>query len=151
MHELARPEPSPHLDRLAREVIGAAIEVHRYLGPGYLESLYQRAMCVELQARNIPFKSQVVLHHEFKGSSIGESQLDLLVGDELVVELKAVERLIEIHRAQVISYLKATGRQLGLLINFNVPVLKAGVRRVIWNPEDLAPWRLGGSNSEHTP
>jgi GxxExxY protein len=134
MNALKPKEPPPHLDQLAHDVIGAAIEVHRHLGPGYLESIYERALWVELRVRQIPFESQVVLPIVYKGECIGEPQLDLLIANELVIELKAVERLLEIHRAQVISYLKAGGFQLGLLINFHTSLLKDGVRRVIWDP-----------------
>jgi GxxExxY protein len=126
-----RKEPSPEVDALAREVIGAAIEVHRILGPGYLECVYEDALCVELELGGIPLSRQVVFGVEYKGKCVGESRLDLLVANQLIVELKAVEELLPVHKAQVISYLKATGRELGLLINFNVPVLKDGVKRVV--------------------
>ncbi|HNT75686.1 MAG TPA: GxxExxY protein [Anaerolineae bacterium] len=124
-------EPSAEADALARQVIGAAIEVHRYLGVGYLESVYEEALCVELQLQGIPFERQKAIAVEYKGHSVGEGRLDLLVGGCLVVELKTVEAFAPIHQAQVISYLKATGLQLGLLINFHVPVLKDGIRRVV--------------------
>jgi len=124
-------EPTEELDRLAYEVIGAAIEVHRDLGPGFLESVYEEALCVELTARQIPFLPQHLVSLLYKGHAVGESRLDLLVDSSLVVELKAIETLAPIHTAQVISYLKATGCQLGLLINFNTSVLKDGIKRVI--------------------
>lgn len=124
-------EPTEQLDRLAYEVIGAAIEVHRDLGPGFLESVYEKALCVELTARQIPFLPQHLVSLLYKGHAVGESRLDLLVDSSLVVELKAIETLAPIHTAQVISYLKATGCQLGLLINFNTSVLKDGIKRVI--------------------
>jgi GxxExxY protein len=124
-------EPTEELDRLAYEVIGAAIEVHRGLGPGFLESVYEEALCVELTARQIPFLSQHLISLLYKGHVVGESRLDFLVDSSLVVELKAIETLAPIHTAQVISYLKATGCQLGLLINFNSSVLKDGIKRVI--------------------
>ena len=117
-------EPSLELDRLAHTVIGAAIEVHRNLGPGFLEAIYEAALVLELEARNVRFRRQVPIEVIYKGSVIGESRLDLLVEDELVVELKHVESLLPIHRAQVISYLRAGAFQLGLLINFNVPILR---------------------------
>lgn len=129
-----RNEPSLQLDQRAYEVIGAAIEVHYHLGPGYLESVYQRALATELELRGIPFRAQHFIPVPYKHACAGETVLDFLVDDQLVVELEAVERLAEIHRAQVISYLKAGGFQLGLLINFNVGMLKDGVRRVIWEP-----------------
>jgi GxxExxY protein len=127
-----RPEPSIELDDLARAVIGAAIEVHYHLGPGYLESVYQRALATELTLRRVPFQAQLLVEVPYKNAIAGEAILDFLVADALVVELKAVDQLIEIHRAQVISYLKAGNFQLGLLINFNVKLLKDGVRRIIW-------------------
>ena len=124
-------EPSQELDQLAHAVIGAAIEVHRLLGAGFLESVYEEALCIELQLRGIPFASQVAVALNYKGRIVGQGKLDLLIGNSLVVELKAVDTLAPIHSAQVISYLKVTGHQLGLLINFNETVLKHGIRRVI--------------------
>jgi GxxExxY protein len=112
-------------------VIGAAIEVHRALGPGFLESLYEEALCVELTLRDIKFARQVPVAVDYKGHRIGESRLDLLIDGIVVVELKAVDALAPIHTAQVISYLKATGCRMGLLINFNVRRLANGVRRII--------------------
>ena len=126
-----REEPSEELDRLAYAVIGAAIEVHRLLGPGFLESVYEGALCVELQQRGIPFVRQPVVAVTYKGQRVGEGRIDLLVGNALIVELKAVEKLTSIHSAQVISYLKMTNQKLGLLINFNVPILKEGIKRII--------------------
>lgn len=128
---IARAEPSKEVDDLAREVIGAAIEVHRALGPGYTENVYEEALCVEIENQNIPFERQVKIAVEYKGRKVGESRLDLLVARILPVELKAVESLAAIHQAQLISYLKMTHLQLGLLINFNVPFLKNGIKRVI--------------------
>ncbi len=124
-------EPSKELDLLAHEVIGAAIEVHRLIGPGYLESVYEEALSVELNLRNIPFTRQVIINVNYKDHAVGEGRLDFLVGGKLVVELKAVDMLAPIHTAQVLSYLKATGKLLGLLINFNTPILKSGLKRII--------------------
>ena len=124
-------EEREELEGLAYEVIGAAIEVHRLLGPGYLETIYEEAISVELAARGVPFARQVILTIMYKGQAIGDSRLDLLIGGKLIVELKAVDALAPIHTAQALSYLKATGNKLALLINFNVPVLKEGIRRVI--------------------
>ena len=112
-------------------MIGAAIEVHRVLGPGFLESVYEEALAIELTLRGIPFARQVVASVGYKGRSVGEQRIDLLVADTLVVELKAVESLVPIHLAQVLSYLKATNLRLGLLITFNVGVLQRGIRRVV--------------------
>jgi len=124
-------EPSKEVDELAYKVIGAAIEVHRVLGPGYLESVYEEALVVELGILGVPFERQKALTIEYKGHELAESRLDLLVGGRLIVELKAVDALAPIHTAQVISYLKALRLPLGLLINFNVPVLKSSIKRVV--------------------
>jgi GxxExxY protein len=124
-------EPDPDLDRLARVTIGAAIEVHRALGPGFLEALYEEALSIELEERGIPHERQVALGVEYRGQRIGQQRLDLVVGGRLVVELKAVDALAPIHRAQVLSYLKAAHQPLGLLINFNVHTLRDGIRRVV--------------------
>jgi GxxExxY protein len=124
-------EPEQGLDRLAHAVIGAAIEVHRALGPGFLESVYEEALCIELQMRGIPFVRQSPAAVLYKGRLVGEGRLDLLVSDALIVELKAVEALAPVHTAQLISYLKSTGRHLGLLLNFNVSSLKDGIRRIV--------------------
>jgi GxxExxY protein len=126
-----RIEPGTELDLLAKTVIGAAIEVHKVIGPGYLESVYEEALCQELNIRGIAFVRQPVFTLTYKGVSVGQGRLDLLVEERLIVELKAVEVLAAIHHAQVISYLRALHLQLGLLINFNVPLLKQGIRRVI--------------------
>ena len=124
-------EPASEVDRLAYGVIGAAIEVHRQLGPGFLESVYEEALCIELELRGIPFVRQQPIAVSYKGRPVGEARLDLLVGDTLIVELKAVDAVFGVHTAQVLSYLKATGHRLALLINFNVPVLKHGIHRVV--------------------
>ena len=124
-------EPDQSLDQLAHAVIGAAIDVHREIGPGFLESVYQNALCYELSLRNIKYVSQAPVSVMYKGRSVGEGRIDILVENRLIVELKAVEAYEAIHHAQVISCLKATHLSLGLLINFNMPILKDGVRRVI--------------------
>jgi len=126
-----RKEPSEYLDKLAYEVISAAMEVHRTLGPGFLESVYEEALCFELAERGIAFERQVEVSVKYKGHAVGKGRLDLLIEKKLIVELKTVEKIAPIHQAQVISYLKATGLQLGLLINFKVPMLKQGIKRVI--------------------
>lgn len=118
------------LNELTGAVIGAAIEVHRQLGPGYLESIYEEALTLELEHRQIPFERQKVIYVAYKGSRIGESRLDLLVDNRLIVELKAVEKLIPLHTAQVLSYLKMTGHSHALLMNFNVEMLKKGLKRI---------------------
>ncbi len=124
-------EPSKDVDELARSVIGAAIEVHRHLGPGFLEGVYEEALVVELSLRSIPFERQLPVPVHYKTHRVGKGRVDLLVGGELLVELKAVDALAPIHKAQVISYLKAMGLHLGLLINFNASVLKDGIQRIV--------------------
>jgi len=126
-----RRELGEEMNQLTGAVIGAAIEVHRVLGPGFLESVYQEALCVEFQLRGIPFRPQPVVAVNYKGQLVGEGRLDFLVANTLIVELKAVENLAPIHEAQVLSYLKMTNHPLALLINFNVRVLKDGIRRII--------------------
>lgn len=116
---------------LARRVIGAAIEVHRTLGPGFLEKVYQRALSVELEHLGISHRIESPIKILYRGVNIGEGRSDLLIADKLIVELKTVEAIKDIHRAQVISYLKATGLRLGLLMNFNTTVLKDGIQRII--------------------
>jgi GxxExxY protein len=118
------------IEEAANKLIGAAIEVHRHLGPGYLEGVYEQALAVELTLREIPFAKQVVFGLDYKGHVVGEGRWDFIVDDCLIVELKAVEALAPIHTAQCISYLKAGQRRLALLINFNVTVLKDGIKRV---------------------
>ena len=127
-------EPPLQLDTTANAVIGAALEVHRVLGHGFLESVYEEAMAVEFGLRRIPFDRQKSINVSYKGRPIGEGRLDFLVHDSLVVELKAAEKLLPIHQAQLMSYLKATGYRLGLLINFHERLLKDGVRRVVLTP-----------------
>jgi GxxExxY protein len=121
-------------DALSRDIIAAAIEVHRVLGPGLLESSYEECLCYELQARGIPFERQKPLPIVYKGKKLDCAyRLDVLVDDVVLVELKSVDGLQPIHQAQVLTYLKLSGNKLGLLINFNVPLLKSGIRRVVNN------------------
>lgn len=105
--------------------------MHRILGPGYLESVYEEALAVELAERGMSFKRQSAVTLSYKGREIGMSRLDLVVGDKVIVEIKAVDALAPVHRAQLISYLRAIGLELGLLINFNQHALKDGIRRVV--------------------
>ncbi len=119
------------VEELARGVIGAAIEVHRHLGPGFLEDVYEQAMMVELSLLGLPVVRQEPVPLSYKGQPVGFDRIDLWIDKRLVVELKAVERLAPIHDAQLMSYLRATQCRLGLLINFNVPRLTDGLRRII--------------------
>ena len=121
----------PELEEVMFRVIGAAIEVHRHLGPGYFESTYHRALCIELRLRGIPFEYKRSIKVNYKGEQIVGQQLDLVVESKVVVEIKAVSQLEEVHGNQVVAYLRSTGLRAGLLINFNVVVLKAGIRRIV--------------------
>ena len=120
-------------ESLTEQIIGAAIEVHRELGPGLLESVYEECMCQELRLRGIPFLCQIEYPISYKGIATGgRYRIDLIVADEVLVELKSVERILGVHEAQLLTYLKLTGKHVGLLINFNVAVLHRGVlRRVL--------------------
>src|SRR5271170_414924 len=120
-------------EALTESIIGAAIEVHRHLGPGLLESVYEECMCQELRLRDIPFLRQIELPVIYKGLETGgKYRIDLIVANEVVVELKAVEPLLSVHEAQLLTYLKLTEKRVGLIINFNVPVLHRGIiRRVL--------------------
>ncbi len=120
----------PLNDQLTEKIIGAAIEVHRLLGPGLLESIYGEALCVELQLRGISFERQVNIDVLYKGHTIKGQRLDLLVEGQVVVELKSQAKPPEIAIAQVLSYLKATGMRRGLLINFGLPRLRDGIKRI---------------------
>jgi len=123
---------NPHINELSYEIIGAAIEVHRTLGPGLLESSYRECLCRELSLRNIKFKRECGLPLQYKGLRLDCGyRMDVLVADLVVVEIKAVEALAPIHDAQLLTYLRLGGWKVGLLINFNVVVLKDGIRRRI--------------------
>ncbi len=119
-------------DNLTEQIIGGAIEVHRHWGPGLYEEIYERSLCHELQLRNICFESQVNLPLIYKGKRVGDNlRLDLIVMNKVVVELKAAKALEPIHEAQLLTYMKLTECKVGLLINFNVPVLKQGIKRMV--------------------
>ena len=125
-------EPSPEHDRLAHEAVDAAFVVHTVLGPGLLESVYEQYLGYELEARGIPLQRQVILPLSYRGRPVDAGyRMDMVVGGLLVVEIKAVEKLLPLYDAQLDTYLKLSGCQLGLLINFNVPLIKYGVRRRI--------------------
>jgi GxxExxY protein len=113
-------------------IIGAAIEVHRQLGPGLLESAYEECLCYELSQMGLEFKRQVHLPVRYKGVLLDcGHKMDLVVESAIVIEIKAVESLLPIHSAQLLTYLKSSGHQIGLLINFNVPVLERGLKRIV--------------------
>jgi len=117
---------------LTSQIIGAAIEVHRALGPGLLESAYQVCLAHEFSQQGIPFEQEKSLPVEYKGVRLDCGyRLDFLVAGKVIVELKAVDELHPVHEAQLLTYLKLTGCRVGLLINFNVPVLKKGIKRMV--------------------
>jgi GxxExxY protein len=119
---------------IAEQIIGAAIEVHRELGPGLLESVYHRCMARELDMRKVMYKSELSIDAYYKGKELPSAfRIDMLVMDKVIVEYKTVDKIVPLHAAQLLSYLKLSGKRLGLLINFNVPVLKQGIKRVVNN------------------
>jgi len=117
-------------DSLSRDVIGCAIEVHRHLGPGLLESAYEQCLARELSMNGIPFRLQVPLPVHYKGVNLDCGyRMDLLVDEQLIVELKSVDKLTTVHEAQLITYMKLANLKTGLLMNFNSEVLKNGIKR----------------------
>jgi len=119
-------------DELTQKVIGAAIEVHRALGPGLLESAYEECLCHELNLAGLAFQRQVPLPVVYKGVRLDCGyRLDVVVENRLLLELKTVDRILPIHEAQLLTYLKLTGMRTGLLLNFNVPVLHQGIKRMV--------------------
>lgn len=117
---------------VTEQIIGAAIEVHKHWGPGLYEDIYELSLCRELRLRGVPFERQARLPLVYKGERVGEDlRLDLIVQSKVVVELKTVEILAPIHEAQLLTYMKLTGCRVGLLINFNVPILKRGIKRMV--------------------
>ena len=118
-----------HDDPLTERIIGCAIEVHRVLGPGLLESTYVEALAIELVEARLRVARQVAVPLVYKGRDLGDYRLDLLVEDAVVVEVKAVERFDPVHEAQLLTYLRLSGRRVGLLINFNQRLLRNGIKR----------------------
>jgi len=124
--------PSKEFDPLTDHVIGLAIEVHKGLGPGLLESVYERCLCMELDAAKVPFARQVPGRVTYKGAVMdGGFRMDIVVQDQLIVELKAVEALLPAHSAQLLTYMRLSGIRTGLLLNFNVSRLSEGLRRLV--------------------
>lgn len=119
-------------NELSNTIVDAVIEVHRELGPGLLESAYELALCQELSLRNVPYEQQVELPVSYKGKLLGTSyRLDILVDKLIILELKSVAKIEPIHEAQLLSYLRLSNKWLGLLLNFNVPVMKQGIKRMV--------------------
>ena len=128
----ANKTDSPEVNLVARQIADAAFCVHSNLGPGLLESVYENCLAYELKKRKLRISQQLSLAVLYNGQQLDSGlRLDFLVEQCVIVELKAVERLLPLHRAQILTYLKLTGYRLGLLINFNVPVIKDGIKRIV--------------------
>jgi len=119
-------------NEVTEKVIGCGIEVHRALGPGLLESIYEECLAMELRLRGLSFERQICIPLTYKGQPVSiDLRIDLLVEQSVIVELKAIETVLPIHDAQLLTYLRLTGKAVGLLINFNVPLLRDGIRRLV--------------------
>lgn len=126
-------EAKSSADEWSGKLIGAAIEVHRHLGPGLLEGAYEECLCRELDLRGIPYLRQHPVNIEYKGVTVPNAyRIDVLVADLVVIELKSVNGLEPVHEAQLLTYLRLANRWLGVLVNFNVPVLRDGIKRRVW-------------------
>ena len=123
-------EPDAELNRITNNIMGAAIAVHRELGPGYMESTYENSLALEFRARGIQFERQAVIPVLYRGEKVGEARVDFVVEQSVILELKAAESIAPIHVAQCVSYLKASRLRLAILLNFNVRKLKDGIRRI---------------------
>ena len=122
----------PRENDLTDKIIGAAIEVHRRLGPGLLEAVYEECLCYELSQAGLKFQRQMHLPITYKGIKFESAyKMDLVVEDAIVIEIKAIEEMLPIHSAQLLTYLKSSNKRVGLLINFNVPILKTGLKRIV--------------------
>ncbi len=136
-------EPTKQTDQVAKVIVDSAFRIHTELGPGLLESVYEVCLAHELRKRGLTVERQVALPVIYDGTRIDAGlRLDLIVSETVIVEVKAVEAVLPVHKAQVLTYLKLSGHSLGLLINFNVLLLKDGIKRIILSP--LASSRLGG-------
>jgi GxxExxY protein len=126
--------PSERLNRLGGIILDAAVTVHKELGPGLLESVYELALAQELRLRELHINHQVPVDLQYKGEALGKGYvIDILVEDSIIIEVKAAETIHPVYQAQLITYLKLSGRKLGYLINFNVPLLKEGFKRIVYN------------------
>ena len=120
------------LNEISRLVVDAAIHVHKKLGPGLLEGIYEEALCYELSKRNLKYSTQVALPVPYEEIVLKtQYRLDIIVENQVILELKCVDRLIPLHEAQLLTYLKITNKKLGLLLNFNTPLMKDGIKRII--------------------
>jgi len=117
------------INEITERIIGAAIEVHKHLGPGLLESVYEESLCYEFELQKIRFQRQILIPAVYKQKKVGEYRLDILVEDAVIVEIKSVERFDPVFEAQILTYLRLTQKKIGLLINFNSRLLKDGIKR----------------------
>ena len=125
---------SQKINRITEKIIGCAIEIHRNLGPGLLESAYEECLCYELKQVGLEFKRQVPLPVIYKGINLECGyRMDIVIEDLVIVEIKAIERILPVHEAQLLSYLKIYNKKVGLLMNFHVPILKSGLKRIVNN------------------
>ena len=131
-----RREPSDELNELGERVLGAAIEVHKHLGPGFPESVYENALCAELELRGIAFERQVPIDVFFKERHVGRGKIDIWVDRRIVLELKTVETVLPKHRAQGKAYLAATKNELAYVLNFNEAIMEDGIHRIVWTKSD---------------
>ncbi len=122
----------PNVEAVAKQIVDASLQVHRNLGPGLLESVYETCLAYELQKRNLTVRRQIEIPIIYDGQTLdADLRLDLLVEDCVIVECKSVERMLPVFEAQALTYLKLTGNRLALLINFNVPLIKDGIKRIV--------------------
>lgn len=130
MLRIQSPLPD-ELENLVHRTIGCCIAVHRVLGPGLLESICSKAVCLELLAAGIPFEAEKHVPVTYRGQLLCHQRLDLVIADKVVLEIKSIDRLAPVHQAQLLSYLRISGLSVGLLINFNVPTLQSGIKRIV--------------------
>ena len=153
--EAAEGTSAPQLSALARlteQIIGAAIEVHRQTGPGLLESAYEECLCYELSQLHLNFKRQVELPIAYKGVKLDCGyRMDLVVEDSVIIEIKTVDEILPIHTAQLLTYLKLSGKPIGLLLNFNSPILKKGIKRLVNHYRDAPPALVPSAPSARQP
>lgn len=144
----ARLRLHPDLNRLSGRLVDAAFQVHSTVGPGLLESVYEACLSAELRHQRIPFARQVGIDFRYRDVEIESGlRLDFIVDSHIIVELKAVEGLLPVHVAQLASYLRLSNKPLGLLINFNVPQIRDGIKRII-NPDYMGPLRLDATEAQ---
>ena len=129
--DIIEPLQGDNLNKISERIIGCAIEVHRNLGPGLLENIYENALCVEFESKRLNFARQVIAPAFYKNRNVGEYRIDILVENEIIVELKVTDKDHEIHKAQLLTYLRLMDKKLGLLINFNKKFLRDGIKRII--------------------